>query len=101
MRSIMEIISGDDSKRHLRVYPKEIAACLKDILSESVTTREARLRHSAFDERKLLEEHLRDVVRTEYDCTVSVYGSGGVPEPEDPKRKARLARAYHPAIYIE
>ena len=101
MRSIMGTISGDDSKRHLRVYPKEIAACLKDMLSESVATREARLRHTAFDERGLLEEHLPDVVRTEHDCMVTIYGSAGVPESEDPKQKARLARAYHPAIYIE
>ena len=99
MRSVMAAISSG-SRRDLRTRPKEIAACLKDILSENAHTREARLEHP-INERDLLAGHLADVIRTEYDCTLSVYESGNVPQGEDPKGKARMARAYHPAIYIE
>ena len=99
MRSVMGAISSG-SRRDLRTRPKEIAACLKDILAENVQTREARLKHP-INERELLAGHLADVIRTEYDCMVSVYDSENVPTGEDPKGKARMARAYHPAIYIE
>ena len=100
MRGVMARISGDRATRHLRRRPKEIAACLKDILAENVRTRRARLDRDA-DERALLAGRLADVVRMEYDCEVLVYGSAGASEADDPGGKARLARAYHPAIYIE
>lgn len=98
MRSVMHTITNNTSIRHLRTHPKEIAACLKDILSESIPTRQARL-DTPTDEETLLGEHLESVVRTEYDCTLAVFSDA--PDSEDPLKKARLARAYHPAIYIE
>ena len=99
MRSVMGAIASG-SRKDLRTRPREIAACLKDILSENSQTREARLNHP-INERELLAGHLADVIGTEYDCVVSVYDSGDVPAGDDPNGKARMARAYHPAIYIE
>lgn len=97
MRSVMARITNNENTRHLRTRPKEIATCLKDILSESSATRQARLIRD-MDEEDLLAGRLHDMIRMEYDCSVTIHGKT---PGDDPGRKARLARAYHPAIYIE
>lgn len=100
MRSVMSDISSNPDTTHLRRYPDKIAKYLKDILSEPVDIRKARLDNNAFDEKSVLESEITYVIKTEFDCDIHVHASD-TNVSNDPGRKARFARSFHPAIFIE
>lgn len=100
MRDVMAALAGNERTAHLRRSPDMIMKCLKDILSEPVDIRKARLADDSFDEKSLLAAELESVVKTEFDCQVVVYEAGDA-DMEDPGNKARFARACKPAIFIE
>ena len=100
MRGVMSDISSNPDTTHLRRHPDKIAKYLKDILSEPVDVRRARLDGNTLDEKVILESEIAHVVKTEFDCDIHVYTSDA-DASNDPGRKARFARSWHPAIFIE
>ena len=100
MRSVMADIASSPERAHLRKRPGDIARYLKDVLSEPSEVRLARLADDAPGEMPVLESEMGHVVKTEFDCEVVIYRSD-TDAANDPGGKARFARAYHPAIFIE
>lgn len=100
MKDVMSDISSNPKTTHLRRHPNKIAKYLKDILSEPVDIRKARLNNSIFDEESILSSEMRYMIKTEFDCDVYVY-TNDTDAANDPGRKAKFARSYHPAIFIE
>lgn len=98
MRDVMGDLAGNPGTAHLRRFPDNIMKCLKDILGEPEMVRRARMTLDDMEERRVLEEELEWVVRTEFDAMVTVSGES---DGEDPGGKAKSARPYKPAIYIE
>lgn len=100
MGSVMKSIASNPDTTHLRKHPDKIAKYLKDILSEPLDIRKARLADGTFDEKETLELEMKHMVKTEFDCDVFIY-ENDTEEANDPGKKARFARVYRPAIFIE
>ncbi len=93
-----ELISNPDTQ-NVKKNPDFVQKTLKDILSESPEIRNTKL-ESRVDEKKFLTSELLEIGRKEFGVEIVIYSETDS-EIYDPKGKARHARPFKPAIFIE
>ena len=100
MGPVMKSLLADPSTSSARQVPDFVQKALKDILSEPVPVREARLASPDFEESKFLAAELPGLVRAAFGAELEVFSESD-PGIYDPKSKARHARPFKPAILVE
>ncbi len=100
MGAVMKDLIADPKTLDIKNNPDFVQKAIKDILSTPVEIRNARLQAGDFDEKEFLSEELLCVVKTDFGVPVSVFAEGD-PDIYDPKRKAKFARPFKPAILVE
>ena len=100
MGSIMKELIANPETSDIKKNPDFVQKTIKDILSEPVEIRKSKLESSGFDERVLIASELISIAKADFGADVQVFSESdsGI---YDPKRKARHARPFKPAILIE
>ncbi len=100
MGIIMKSLVADSETAGIKRSPDFVQKTIKDILSEPVEIRKARMESGGFDERKFLSGELAGIAGTEFDAQIRVFCETDS-DIDDPKGKARHSRPFKPAILIE
>lgn len=100
MGAVMKILVADSQTAGIKRNPEFVQKTIKDILSEPIEIRKARMESGGFDERKFLADELAGLAGTEFDTQIRVFCEAD-PDIDDPKGKARHSRPFKPAILIE
>ncbi len=101
MGDVMKGLLADPAMSGAKRMPDFVQKALRDILSYTLDTRNARSRSTKFDEAEFLASELPELASAEFGAAeVAVYTESD-PEIYDPKGKARHARPFKPAILIE
>ena len=96
MNVIMKDIASDPEISEIRKNPVFVQKTIKDVLSEPVKIRNARMEDVEFDEKKFLTNELAGLVKAEFDADIQVFT-----EVKVDNEKSKHARPYKPAILIE
>ena len=95
MGRIMKELIADPGTAHAKKRPDLVRKIIKDVLSDPVPVREARLA-GGFDEARFLAEQMGPMVRAEFGAEFAV-----VSEDAEPGGKASHARPFKPALLVE
>ena len=95
MGQIMKELMADPDTAHAKKRPDLVQKIIKDVLSDPVPVREARLA-GGFDEARFLAEQMGPMVRAEFGAEFAV-----VAEDAEPGGKAAHARPFKPALLVE
>jgi leucyl-tRNA synthetase len=96
---IMKMLVSDQSDTKAKQSPELVKRMVEDILSDPLDSRQRKVHIDTIDEAKVFEDAI-SLVSKEFNAEVSVYNEDDS-RKIDPKNKARIARPYKPAIYIE
>jgi len=96
---LMKLLIADKETDLVKKDPDFVKKTVNDILSEPATAREAKAKIGLVDEKEILSE-LNSLAQKDFGVTVQVFSESD-PEKYDPKNKARTARPFKPAIFIE
>lgn len=100
MGAIMKELIADADTVNVKKMPDFVQKTIKSILSIPTEIRQARLESKEFDEQKFLRSELAELAKKEFDAEIQVYSESDS-DIYDPKGKARHAKPFKPAIYIE
>ena len=100
MGQVMKALLADPGTTHIKSNPDFVQKTIRDILSEPTAIRDARLRMSSFSEKEFLSSEFTSVARVEFGVQVLVF-SQDEQNLYDPQKKARHARPFKPAIFVE
>lgn len=95
MKDIMKALLADPGTAHARKCPALVQKIIKDILSDPLDVREARL-GGGFDEAGFLGSEMGPMVQAEFGARLRV-----VSEDDEPGGKAAHARPFKPALLVE
>jgi leucyl-tRNA synthetase len=100
MGAIMKDLIANKETSDIKKNPDFVQKAIKDILSEPVEIRKSKLATKEFDEKELIGSELISLARADFGVDVQVFSESdsGI---YDPKGKARHARPFKPAIFIE
>jgi len=100
MGAIMKDLIGNPETADIKKNPDFVQKTIKDILSEPVEIRQTKLETNNFDEKALISSELLSIAKADFGADVKVFSESdsGI---YDPKGKARHARPFKPAIFIE
>jgi len=100
MGIVMKELIASPETADVKKIPDFVQKTIKDILSEPTEIRETKLQSKEFDEKKFLSRELSDIGKKEFGVKIDVFSESdeGI---YDPKGKARHARPFKPAIFIE
>jgi leucyl-tRNA synthetase len=94
-----QLIANPDTAK-ARTDPKLVQKMVEDILAAPLEARNRRLKLSGFDERVAIED-AASLLSAEVNKAQIIVSSEEEPGKHDPKLKARFARPWKPAIYLE
>ena len=97
MGAVMKGLLADPATAHAKKHPALVQKIIKDVLSDPLAVREARLT-GGFDEAAFLESELGPMVRAEFGAELRVIKEGDGP---DPTGKGAHARPFKPALVVE
>jgi len=100
MGNIMKELIANPDTSNIKKNPDFVQKTIKDILSEPTEIRKIKLETGTFDEKSFISNELSSIAKTEFRVDVQVFSESDS-EIYDPKGKARHARPYKPAIFIE
>ena len=100
MGSVMKELIADTKTADIKKNPDFVQKTIKDILSEPTEIRKTKLQTKEFDEKKLISDELISIAKNDFGVDVAVYSEDDS-DIYDPKGKARHARPFKPAIFIE
>lgn len=100
MGSIMKELIANPETSDIKKNPGFVQKTIRDILSEPTEIRKTKLKTKEFDEKKLVSDELVSIVKKDFGVDVAVYSEDDS-NIYDPKGKARHARPFKPAIFIE
>ena len=98
-----ELMAESEYAENLKKNPDFVQKTIKDVLSEPIEIRNTRLEIKEFNEKELIAKELITITKHELgdkDIQVEVFDEDDT-LIYDPKRKARHARPFKPAILIE
>ncbi len=100
MGPIMKSLVADSETSGIKRNPDFVQKAIKDILSDPVQIRNARMESGEFDEKAFLSEELAGLAGLELGTKIRVFceTDAGI---DDAKGKARHSRPFKPAILIE
>ena len=96
---IKELIS-DPQTENIKKDPDFVKKSVNSILSESVEMRKLRVELDPINEKSILSSELSSLVKKEYGVNVEVFEESDSTK-YDPKNKAKMARPFKPALFIE
>jgi len=100
MGSVMKELIANPDTSDIKKNPDFVQKTIKDILSEPTEIRQTKLQTREFDEKKLVADELISIAKKDFGVDVVVYSEDDS-DIYDPKGKARHARPFKPAIFIE
>ena len=100
MGAIMKDLIADPQTTDIKKNPDFVQKTIKDILSEPTEIRKTKLQTTDFNEKQLISNELISLAKADFDVDVQVFSESDS-EIYDPKGKARHARPFKPAIFIE
>ena len=95
---IMKTLINDTSTSKVKESPDIVKRMIDDILSDPLDSRQRKVKLT-LDEVKVFED-AKSLLRKELDAEVVIYSEDDQSKI-DPKNKAKVARPYKPALYIE
>ncbi len=100
MGAVMKDLIANPETSDVKKMPDFVQKTIKDILSEPTEIRQMKLESAEFDEKSFLSSELAQLGKENFGVDVTVYAETdeGI---YDPKGKARHARPFKPAIFIE
>ena len=99
MGAVMKDLVSNPGTAGIKKNPDFVQKAIKDVLSEPLWIRSAKL-EAEIDEKKVLSGELGSLVRADLGAEVRVFSESD-PDIYDPKGKARHARPFKPALLIE
>jgi leucyl-tRNA synthetase len=100
MGVVMKELIADPETTNAKKIPDFIQKVIKDLHSESEIIKSMRLESQGFKEKEFLSSELASIGEKEFGVKISVYSETDS-DIYDPKKKARHARPFKPAILIE
>ena len=100
MGAIMKELIANPDTTDIKKNPDFVQKTIKDILSEPTEIRKTKLETKEFDEKGLISNELISLAKADFGVDVQVFSESDS-EIYDPKGKARHARPFKPAIFIE
>ena len=100
MGAIMKDLITNPETTDIKKNPDFVQKTIKDILSEPTEIRKTKLETKEFDEKGLISNELISLAKADFGVEVQVFSESDS-EIYDPKGKARHARPFKPAIFIE
>ena len=100
MGEVMKELISNPETSNVKKIPDFVQKTIKDILSEPTEIRETKLQSKEFDEKSFLENELLELGRAEFDVDIQIFSESDS-NIYDPKGKAKHARPFKPAIFIE
>ncbi|MDX1596017.1 MAG: class I tRNA ligase family protein, partial [Nitrosopumilaceae archaeon] len=100
MGSVMKNLMSNPDTREVKKNPDFVQKTIKDILSEPTEIRKIKLQTKDFDEKELIDKELISIAKKEFNVDVQVFSESDS-NIYDPKKKARHARPFKPALFIE
>ncbi|MEM2760286.1 MAG: leucine--tRNA ligase [Nitrososphaerales archaeon] len=97
--AIMKMLVSDPTTSKIKQFPDMVKRIVEDILSDTLDSRKRKVELGPFDESKIVSDANR-LFAKEFDVEILVYNENdaGI---VDPKERAKTARPYKPALYIE
>ena len=100
MGIVMKGLIANPDTTDVKKIPDFVQKTIKDILSEPTEIRAMKLKSEEFDEKGFFVKELKGLGNKEFAVDVQIF-SESESDKYDPKRKARHARPFKPAILIE
>ena len=100
MGLVMKDLIANPETSDVKKIPDFVQKTIKDILSEPMEIRTIKLGSKGFDEKNFLVKELLDIGKKEFGVEISVYSESDA-NIYDPKEKAKHARPFKPAIFVE
>ncbi len=98
--AIIKDLIADPETENIKKDPDFVKKSVNSILAESTEMRKIRADAEPIDEGKILASELSGLVKKEFAVDIQVFAESD-PSKFDPKNKARMARPFKPALYIE
>ena len=100
MGAIMKELIANPETSDIKKNPDFVQKTIKDILSEPTEIRKIKQKTGKFDEKSLIANELPSLAKADFKVDLQVFSEtdSGI---YDPKKKARHARPFKPAILIE
>jgi len=96
---IMKQLVSDTSTSKVKENPEIVKRVIDDILSDALNSRQRKARLDFLDEVQIFED-ARSLLGKELDADITIYREDDSSKL-DPKDKAKVARPYKPALYME
>ena len=100
MRDVMRSLLSDLDTVDAKKMPEFVQMTIRDILSESSEINDMRYTNPEFNETEFLVQELTSIAADEFTAEIKIYNESDS-DIYDPKNKARNARPFKPAIFIE
>ena len=100
MGLVMKDLIANPETSDVKKIPDFVQKTIKDILSEPMEIRTIKLESKGFDEKNFLVKELLEIGKKEFGVEISVYSESDA-NIYDPKEKAKHARPFKPAIFVE
>ncbi|MEM4253412.1 MAG: leucine--tRNA ligase, partial [Candidatus Nitrosotenuis sp.] len=98
--AIIKDLIADPETENIKKDPDFVKKSVNSILAESIEMRKIRADTEPIDEGRILASELSGLVKKEFAVDIQVFAESD-PSKFDPKNKARMARPFKPALYIE
>ena len=96
---IMKLLISDSNTNNVKQSPDMVKRIIEDILSERLDSRDRKIKLVLINESKVFDD-ARSLLIKEFTSEITIYNEDDI-EKIDPKNKAKIARPYKPALYIE
>jgi len=96
---IREALKEPGMKEHAKEVANTVPKIAEEITKTQETRRETQLKIGALNEYKIIEE-AKDFLSKEFKAEIHIFREDD-PKRYDPKQRAKLAKPYRPAIFIE
>jgi leucyl-tRNA synthetase len=96
---IMKLLVSDPKTSNVKQSPDMVKRIIEDVLSDPLDSRHRKAELGSIDESKIFDD-AKSLFVKEFAAEIAVYNEDGVGKI-DPKNRAKMARPYKPAIYIE
>ena len=100
MGVVMKELIADPNTTDAKKMPDFVQKVIKDLHSESENIKKMKLESDDFNEKEFLKSELEGIGKKEFGVDITVYSESDE-DIYDPKGKARHARPFKPAIFIE
>jgi leucyl-tRNA synthetase len=96
---VMKRLIADPSTSKVKQSPDMVKRMIEDVLSDPLDSRHRKAKLSSINESEIFND-ARSLLVKEFTAEIAIYNEDES-EKIDPKNRAKMARPYKPALYIE